>query len=95
MTSRQRILTTLKHREPDRVPIDLGGMDSTGITAVAYNRLKNYLGLKREKFKIYDPLQQIAIVEDKVLKRVKADVISLLLKPRGWKDRILSDRLNY
>jgi len=91
MTSRQRILTTLKHKEPDQVPEDLGGMDSTGITAVAYNRLKSYFGLKREKCKVYDPLQQIAIVEDKVLKRVKADVISLLLRPGGWKDKILSD----
>lgn len=91
MTSRQRILTILKHKEPDRVPVDLGGMDSTGITAVVYNQLKNYFGLKRENCKVYDPLQQTVIVEDNVLKRVKADVVALLLKPRNWKDKILSD----
>ena len=29
-----------QHREPDRVPIDCGAMRSTGIQAIAYNRLK-------------------------------------------------------
>jgi len=36
MTSRERVLTALRHEEPDRVPIDLGGMLSTGIMAMAY-----------------------------------------------------------
>lgn len=43
MTKRERILTTLKHKEPDRIPVDLGGMDSTGITGIAYNKLKKFL----------------------------------------------------
>ena len=40
MTSRERVLTTLNHKEPDKIPIDFGGMGSTGIMAIAYNRLK-------------------------------------------------------
>ena len=40
LTSRDRVLTALSHREPDRVPIDLGGMDSTTIMGAAYSRLK-------------------------------------------------------
>ena len=46
MNSRERVLKTLQHQEPDRVPIDLGGMRSTGITAIAYNRLLRYLGIE-------------------------------------------------
>ena len=28
MTHRDRLLTTLRHKEPDRLPIDLGGTES-------------------------------------------------------------------
>lgn len=45
MTSRERILTALDHREPDRVPLDLGSMMST-IEVEPYRQLKKYLGTK-------------------------------------------------
>jgi hypothetical protein len=44
MTSRDRVCSTIKHRTPDRVPLDLGAMRSTGIMSIAYNRLKKKLG---------------------------------------------------
>jgi len=34
MNSRERIRMAIDHREADRVPIDLGGMRSTGIAAI-------------------------------------------------------------
>ena len=43
ITSRERVTLALKHREPDRVPIDLGSIASTIRTVDAYDRLKNYL----------------------------------------------------
>jgi uroporphyrinogen decarboxylase len=45
MTSRERLLTALRHEEPDRVPIDWGG-GTTGIEAEAYDRLKQLLGFE-------------------------------------------------
>lgn len=91
MTSRERVLTTLKHQEPDRVPVDLGGMDSTGIAAVTYNRFRKYLGLRGGSCKICFPLDQVAIVEDDVLKVIKADIKGLFSKPKNWKDKALPD----
>ena len=35
MTSRERVRCSLRHKEPDRVPIDLGGHRSSGIAAIA------------------------------------------------------------
>ena len=29
LTSRERILNTINHKEPDKVPLDFGGMGST------------------------------------------------------------------
>ena len=46
MNGRERVLMALQHREPDRLPIDLGGMRSTGITAIVCNRLLDHLGIK-------------------------------------------------
>ncbi len=44
MTSRERVLATINHKEPDRVPIDLGATPSSGISAIAHANLMQYLG---------------------------------------------------
>jgi uroporphyrinogen decarboxylase len=46
MNSRERLLRALNHREPDRVPIDLGGTPTSTISIGALENLKSYLGLK-------------------------------------------------
>jgi len=77
VSSRERVLTALRHQEPDRVPIDLDGMRSTGIMAVAYNRLKAYLGMTDSETKVYDIMQQLAHPEPPVLERFGVDVLPL------------------
>lgn len=77
MTPRERILTTLDHREPDRVPIDFAGHRSSGIMAMAYARLRDFLGLPKQPIRVYDPIQQLAIVDDDVLERFCVDTIEL------------------
>lgn len=42
MTSKERILTALEHREPDRVPYDLGATTDTGIHHICYRKLLQY-----------------------------------------------------
>ncbi len=91
MTHRERILTSLSHKEPDKIPIDLGGMDSTGITAIAYNRLKNYLGIKKGKTQVYEPYQQVVKVERDIIEIIGADILPLLIEPKRWKRSILPD----
>jgi len=36
MNSKERILTALFHKEPDRIPFDLGSSSVSGITKNAY-----------------------------------------------------------
>ncbi len=90
MDSRNRILTALKHGEPDKVPVDLGATESSGITGVAYNRLKKYLRLGG-RTQIYDIYQMICKVEEPVLRKVGSDAIPLLVEPRDWKSWMLQD----
>lgn len=44
MTHRERVLTTLKRKPPDRVPVDLGGTLASTINIHAYRRLMAHLG---------------------------------------------------
>ena len=71
MTSRERVMTALDHREPDRVPIDLGG-NQTGIHKFAYQKLIEHLGLD-EEIVIMDLVQQLAKPSEKVLERLHVD----------------------
>jgi uroporphyrinogen decarboxylase len=65
MNSRERVITTLNHQEPDRIPFDLGGTTVTGIHIHAYQKLRDLLGLpKRESSITYHDLQLVKIDED-------------------------------
>jgi uroporphyrinogen decarboxylase len=77
MSPRERVLATIEHRQPDKVPVDLGAMRSTGISAMAYNRLKRHLGLRNGATRVYDVVQQLAQPEDAILDRFHIDVVDL------------------
>lgn len=76
MNSRERVLAAINHRQPDRVPIDLGGTRQSGIAAAAYHRLKEYLGINTPT-RVFDLYQMLAEVELPVMERFGADVVSL------------------
>jgi uroporphyrinogen decarboxylase len=78
MTSRQRVLCALAHREPDRVPIDLGGFQ-TGIHRIAYSQLVDHLGFD-EEIRILDPVQQLAKPSEEILRRFHVDTRYLCAK---------------
>ena len=62
MTPQERVLATLNHQQPDRVPIDFGGHRSSGIAAIAYRKLREALDLPERPIRIYDPVPQLAII---------------------------------
>jgi uroporphyrinogen decarboxylase len=80
----------LAHQEPDRVPVDLGATESSGIMGIAYNRLKERLGIGG-RTQIYDLSQMIAKVEQPVLEAIGADAMPLLIEPKAWKPWTLQD----
>ena len=70
-TPRERILKTLLHEEPDRVPIDLGG-NQTGIHKAAYQALLEFLGMTNE-ITLMDAVQQLAKPCEAILERFGID----------------------
>jgi uroporphyrinogen decarboxylase len=90
MNSRERLETTLNHKEPDRVPIDLGGI-VTGITTGANKSLKSLLGYQSED-PVVDRVQQLANPSDAILERLNVDTRYIYLQAsRDWQDIELPD----
>lgn len=93
MTSRERVIKTLNHGIPDRVPIDLGMNSATGISGFAYWNLCRHLNLSTDAIELYHSVMLLARVEEEVLKRVHSDCI--LLEPRAPRLRRWNPRGNY
>jgi uroporphyrinogen decarboxylase len=77
MTSRQRVLRAFEHREPDAVPVDFSGHRSSGLAALAYSGLRDHLGLPKRPVRVYDPIQQLAIIDNDVLERFGVDTTEM------------------
>jgi len=90
MTSRERVLRAFEHKESDRIPVDFSGHRSSGIAALAYTRLREVLGLPKTPIRVYDPIQQLAVVEEDVRSRFGVDVIEMgrgfSLEDGDWHD---------
>jgi uroporphyrinogen decarboxylase len=95
ITSRERVRMALEHKEADRVPIDLGAMRATGISAIAYNRLRKKIGIKKGLARMYDIVQALAYPEEGIRKRFHIDCIdsgqAFLKNNNDWKKYILED----
>lgn len=79
MTHRERVLAAIEHREPDRLPIDCGAMRSSGISGIAYNRLKVHLNHSDGHTRMYDAIQQLAFPEQWLLDDFRISAIDA-----GW-----------
>ena len=76
-TRRKRVLDAIEHRVPDRVPKDLGAMNSTGVSCFAYPKLVEYLGLPPRKPRVHDTGQMLALPDTDVLDALDCDVIAV------------------
>ena len=77
MNSRERAEAALNHRQPDRVPLDLGSTSVTGIAASALTRLRVSLGLPEGRVRVHEPYQMLGVVDDDLLDRIGADFVGL------------------
>lgn len=89
MTSRDRIFTTLNHQEPDKIPLDIGATDVTGITIGAYRKLLQYLGKPTGNIILIDIVQQVAKVDERMLEEFRVDTRGIFPEsPSSWQLKI-------
>lgn len=74
MTSRARVLAALSHRQPDRVPIDIGGTSVTGIHISCVAALRDYYGLEKRPVKLHEPYQMLGWIDGDLKQAMGLDV---------------------
>lgn len=74
MTSRQRLRDALNHRQPDAVPIDLGGTFITGVHCSVVAELRKHYELEERPVRVHEPYQMLGTVETDLLAALGIDV---------------------
>jgi uroporphyrinogen decarboxylase len=86
MTSRERVLAALEHREPDRVPIDVCPGSFSTIIGQGYERLKAHLGVESAT-RYMKRKSRTVVLDERIALRLHVDTRPLLLgSPDGWHD---------
>jgi hypothetical protein len=94
LSSRERVTLTLEHREPDRVPLDLGGSYATGMHVDSLYLLRQTLHLDPPgtPVRVGDCCQMLGAIDPDLQDAVGADVVRLAspvtafgFRNEGWK----------
>ena len=95
MTSRERVLKAFEFKASDRVPVDFSGHRSSGLSASVYPKLRKALGLKAMPIRVYDPIQQLTVLDEDLLDLLGIDTIELgrafALDEKDWQPWVLPD----
>ncbi|MBM4092176.1 MAG: methyltransferase, partial [Planctomycetes bacterium] len=98
-TSRERLRTTLAHKQPDRICIDFGSTAVTGVHVSAVHRIRReLLGDRSYRVKVVEPYQMLGEIDDELRNALGIDVIGVPTrcslfgtKQEGWKPFTLND----
>lgn len=99
MTPRQRLATTLDHREPDRLCVDFGAGFQTGMGVGAVHRLRGaLLGQPDFRVKVIEPYQMLGEIDEELRRALGVDVVGVHgrdtmfgFRSEGWKPFTLFD----
>lgn len=98
MNSRERLIATLNHQTPDRLPIDLGATSQTSINASTLYQFRKALGLDSHRLMITEPSQLLGEVEQDILNLLGVDVVGLWntttcfgYQNKDWKEWSMDD----
>lgn len=66
MSSRERVLAALVHREPDTVPVDFGSTVVSSLTRRAYDDLKCFLDLEPHEHPVINNRNMDSVCPEKI-----------------------------
>jgi uroporphyrinogen decarboxylase len=87
MTHRERVMAAVSHRQPDRVPIDLGGTRNSTIVVEGYERLKRHFGITSAT-RLCDRMMRVVEVDEGILQTLDIDTRAVFPGPplKGFED---------
>jgi len=79
MNSRQRVVQAINHKEPDRVPLDIGGGPTSGmhVSSVYLLRQALHLDPPGTPVKVVEPYQMLGEIKLDLIQKLGVDVIPL------------------
>ena len=95
LTSRERVYFALNHKEPDRVPLDLGATNATGMHVDTVYQLRQALGLDPPgtPVKVIDPSQMLGEIKADLVDALGIDTVLIINRGtlfgfplEGWKE---------
>lgn len=96
LTSKERAGQALNHKEPDRIPNDLGGTIVSSIHKGAYTELTEYLGIIPGEMEIIDYVQQLPKLSEEFRDYFQVDFVELSAhSPGDWKLEITEHEDSY
>ena len=78
MNSKERVLSSLNHRTPDRVAVDFGSTAVTGIHCSIVEKLREHYGLERRPVKVHEPYQMLGWVDDDLRDAMGIDTVGFM-----------------
>ncbi|MBN1185529.1 MAG: methyltransferase [Bacteroidales bacterium] len=78
MNSRERLIQTINHKEPDRLVVDIGAGGQTGMGVCAVNNVRNALfGKTGYSVKVTEPYQMLGEVDEELRQALFLDVVGI------------------
>lgn len=77
MNSKERVLASLNHQQPDQIAVDFGGTPVTGIHVLAIENIRKHYGLEKRPIRVTEPYQMLGEIDDDLMEILGIDVIGL------------------
>ena len=74
MCARKRVLDALNHRQPDRVPLDIGATMCSGMHVSCVAALRDFYGLEKRPVKVHEPFQMLGLIEEDLEEAIGVDI---------------------
>jgi hypothetical protein len=77
MNSKERVIASLNHQQPDKIAIDFGATPVTGIHVQAIEKLRKHYGLEQKPIRVIEPYQMLGEVEDDLKEVLGVDIMGI------------------
>ncbi len=76
-SSKQNLIKTINHQQPEKVVVDFGSTAVTGIHVLVVEKLREHYGLEKKPVKVIEPYQMLGEIDSELLGAMGIDVIGV------------------
>jgi uroporphyrinogen-III decarboxylase len=77
MTSKERVIAAIEHRQPDFLPVDFGASFITGVHCSVVENLRKHYKLEPQPVKVCEPYQMLGLVDDDLKEAMGVDTTAV------------------